>query len=210
MSSQTSFSRDLANDSTLQAFDLGNVGRSHGNGGDAGINYQLGFKRSKEQLLTLSYNYTVNNTQLTAFANVTPRPVNLTGTRIYDTDTDVTAAMLTNPTQIAGIGGETLTVTLELIMEVWVTDSRGGWWAVPTLRQKQGLQVTLVKVVGNIAGDSRLAGHEHLEVTRAHLGRDLVADVNQLSHMRIELRAARIMPQSRYELLACPSLGDLW
>jgi filamentous hemagglutinin family protein len=56
-------------------------------------------------------NYTVNNAQLTAFANVTPRPVNLTGTRIYDTDTDVTAAMLTNPTQIAGIGGETLTVT---------------------------------------------------------------------------------------------------
>jgi len=58
---QSSKSIDLTNDSTLQAFDLNNVGRSHGNGGDAGLNYQLGFKRSKEQLLTFSYNFTVNN-----------------------------------------------------------------------------------------------------------------------------------------------------
>lgn len=58
---QTSFSKDLLNDSTLQAFDLNNTGRSHGSGGDAGINYQLGFKRSKDQLLTISYNFTVNN-----------------------------------------------------------------------------------------------------------------------------------------------------
>ena len=58
---QSSKSTDLTNDSTLQAFDLNDVGRSHGNGGDAGLNYQLGFKRSKEQLLTFSYNFTVNN-----------------------------------------------------------------------------------------------------------------------------------------------------
>jgi filamentous hemagglutinin family protein len=56
-------------------------------------------------------NYTVNNNQLTALANVTPRPVNLTGTRVYDANTDVTAAMLDNPTQVAGIAGETLKVT---------------------------------------------------------------------------------------------------
>jgi len=58
---QSSKSTGLTNDSTLQAFDLNNVGRSHGNGGDAGLNYQLGFKGSKEQLLTFSYNFTVNN-----------------------------------------------------------------------------------------------------------------------------------------------------
>lgn len=57
---QTSLSRDLASDSTLQAFSLTNTGHSHGSGGDAGINYQIGFRHSKEQLLTLSYNYTVN------------------------------------------------------------------------------------------------------------------------------------------------------
>jgi filamentous hemagglutinin family protein len=56
-------------------------------------------------------NYTVKNTTLTALANVTPRPVDLTGTRVYDAGTDVTAAMLTNPTQIAGVNGETLKVT---------------------------------------------------------------------------------------------------
>jgi len=58
---QVSSSKDLTNDSTLQAFDLNTVGRSHGNGGDAGLNYQVGFKRSKDQLLTFSYNFTVNN-----------------------------------------------------------------------------------------------------------------------------------------------------
>jgi outer membrane receptor protein involved in Fe transport len=61
VASQSSSSLDMLNDSTLQAFDLNNVGRSHSNGGDAGINYQLGFKRNKDQLLTFSYNFTVNN-----------------------------------------------------------------------------------------------------------------------------------------------------
>lgn len=61
ISNQSSRSLNLLNDTTLQAFDLNNTGRSHGSGGDAGINYQVGFKRNKDQLLTFSYNFTVNN-----------------------------------------------------------------------------------------------------------------------------------------------------
>jgi len=40
-----------------QAYRLANTGNSQSHGLDLGINYQLGFKRSKDQLLTFSYKY---------------------------------------------------------------------------------------------------------------------------------------------------------
>lgn len=41
----------------LQAYDIFNDNNSHGNGGDASINYQIGFKADKNRLLTFSYRY---------------------------------------------------------------------------------------------------------------------------------------------------------
>ncbi|WP_448702428.1 TonB-dependent receptor domain-containing protein [Mucilaginibacter sp. AW1-3] len=41
----------------LQGYELNNANTGNGNGFDASVNYQLGFKRSKQQLLTLSYRY---------------------------------------------------------------------------------------------------------------------------------------------------------
>ncbi|WP_162618497.1 outer membrane beta-barrel protein [Pedobacter yulinensis] len=52
-------SRLYGTQSTLQqSFDLLNTGRNGWDGMDAGLNYQLGFKRNKEQLLTFSYQLT--------------------------------------------------------------------------------------------------------------------------------------------------------
>ncbi|GAB2705129.1 outer membrane beta-barrel family protein [Mucilaginibacter koreensis] len=48
-------------DTILQRYNNNNFGRSNYNGIDAALNYQLGFKRNKEQLLTLSYKYSVWN-----------------------------------------------------------------------------------------------------------------------------------------------------
>lgn len=42
---------------TLQAYNLGNINNGTGHGLDAAVNYQLGFKRNKAQLLTFSYRY---------------------------------------------------------------------------------------------------------------------------------------------------------
>jgi ferric enterobactin receptor len=49
----------LLNDQTgiLQAYNLGNISNGNGHGTDAAINYQLGFKHNKTQLLTFSYRY---------------------------------------------------------------------------------------------------------------------------------------------------------
>jgi len=41
----------------LQGYNLGNINNGTGNGTDAAINYQRGFKRNKSQLLTFSYRY---------------------------------------------------------------------------------------------------------------------------------------------------------
>jgi len=44
-------------DSIMQGYHLNNVNDAHGSGHDASVNYQLGFKANKNQLLTFSYNY---------------------------------------------------------------------------------------------------------------------------------------------------------
>lgn len=41
----------------LQGYDINNNNNSHGYGGDASVNYQLGFKADKNRLLTFSYRY---------------------------------------------------------------------------------------------------------------------------------------------------------
>ncbi len=41
----------------LQAYDINNDNNGHGQGGDASINYQIGFKMDKTRLLTFSYRY---------------------------------------------------------------------------------------------------------------------------------------------------------
>ncbi|MBS1527159.1 MAG: outer membrane beta-barrel protein [Bacteroidetes bacterium] len=41
----------------MQAYDISNDNNGHGNGGDAAINYQVGFKVDKNRLLTFSYRY---------------------------------------------------------------------------------------------------------------------------------------------------------
>jgi ferric enterobactin receptor len=41
----------------LQGYDIYNNNNSHGQGGDASVNYQLGFKADKNRLLTFSYRY---------------------------------------------------------------------------------------------------------------------------------------------------------
>jgi outer membrane receptor protein involved in Fe transport len=46
-----------------QAYHLVNNGTADGRGTDAGINYQLGFKHNKNQLLTISYKYSVFSNQ---------------------------------------------------------------------------------------------------------------------------------------------------
>lgn len=43
--------------SILQAYDINNNNYGNGNGGDAAVNYQLGFKANKNRLLTFSYRY---------------------------------------------------------------------------------------------------------------------------------------------------------
>jgi outer membrane receptor protein involved in Fe transport len=49
---------------TTLGYDIANMGRGKYNGYDLGLNYQLGFKDKKDQLLTFSYKYTVSdNTQ---------------------------------------------------------------------------------------------------------------------------------------------------
>jgi hypothetical protein len=41
----------------LQAYNINNDNNGHGNGGDASVNYQIGFKADKNRLLTFSYRY---------------------------------------------------------------------------------------------------------------------------------------------------------
>lgn len=44
-------------DGYLQRYDIASEGETHGNGKDVSVNYQLGFKRNKKELLTFSYRY---------------------------------------------------------------------------------------------------------------------------------------------------------
>ena len=56
----------LKNSAVLQQYDLDNTNNGSGNGTDASINYQLGFKADKNRLLTFSYRYfTYGNEQHT-------------------------------------------------------------------------------------------------------------------------------------------------
>ncbi|MEO3408183.1 TonB-dependent receptor [Mucilaginibacter sp. CAU 1740] len=57
---QATTQRD-ANDAITQFYSLFNDGTGQFRGTDVGLNYQLGFKRNKEQLLTLSYKYNYDN-----------------------------------------------------------------------------------------------------------------------------------------------------
>ncbi|WP_284343841.1 YDG domain-containing protein [Dyella mobilis] len=55
-------------------------------------------------------NYTLNNTSTTTTANITPRVLNLTGTRIYDANTDANANLFGTSGVLTGVNGETLTL----------------------------------------------------------------------------------------------------
>ena len=57
-------------------------------------------------------NYVLDNTTAATQANITPREIHLTGTRVYDALTDANAAVFMSGGQLAtGIAGETLVVT---------------------------------------------------------------------------------------------------
>ncbi|RVU01618.1 TonB-dependent receptor [Mucilaginibacter limnophilus] len=84
--------RDGTNAITQQ-YNLMNSGEGDNHGYDFGINYQLGFKRNKEQLLTMSYKYSSNeNSQNTAISseNVMPssRQFNEAGSKEHTTQLD--------------------------------------------------------------------------------------------------------------------------
>ncbi|RYY37691.1 MAG: TonB-dependent receptor [Sphingobacteriaceae bacterium] len=76
-----------------QQYNLINTGEGDNHGYDAGLNYQLGFKRNKEQLLTVSYKYSTNeNTQNTGITSggVMPssRQFNEAGSKEHTTQID--------------------------------------------------------------------------------------------------------------------------
>jgi len=57
-------------------------------------------------------NYVLDNTSATTQANITPREIHLTGSRVYDALTDANAAVFMSGGQLAtGVAGETLVVT---------------------------------------------------------------------------------------------------
>ncbi|WP_250624998.1 YDG domain-containing protein [Pinirhizobacter soli] len=57
-------------------------------------------------------NYVLDNTTAATQANITPREIHLTGTRVYDALTDADAALFMSGGQLAtGVAGETLVVT---------------------------------------------------------------------------------------------------
>ena len=56
-------------------------------------------------------NYTLNNTTASTTADITPAVINLIGTRVYDAATDADASLFTSAGTIAGVNGETLTLS---------------------------------------------------------------------------------------------------
>jgi hypothetical protein len=62
LSNRTSSTTSLqAPDTVLQGFNLNNAAQAHNLGVDLSLNYQLGFKHNKDQLLTFSYQYNTYN-----------------------------------------------------------------------------------------------------------------------------------------------------
>lgn len=57
----------------LQGYEAYNTSKTEGKGWDAAINYQLGFKANKNQLLTLSYRYLSYETNLQSHQNISNR-----------------------------------------------------------------------------------------------------------------------------------------
>jgi len=95
--STTGAASTMIGDSTLERYNQNNSNSSHYQAFDASINYQLGFKRSKDQLLTLSYKYSYSpNEQITnnSFSNAFnyPQPdynqYNNAGTREHTIQVD--------------------------------------------------------------------------------------------------------------------------
>ncbi|MDF3980694.1 YDG domain-containing protein [Luteibacter sp. PPL554] len=56
-------------------------------------------------------NYTFDNTSLSTTANITPRLLNLVGSRVYDSTTTADASSFTNGSIATGVGSETLSLT---------------------------------------------------------------------------------------------------
>src|SRR6202035_5036669 len=55
-------------------------------------------------------NYLLSNTTATTTANITPVVLNLTGTRVYDANTDAAAGLFGSSGVLSGVNGETLTL----------------------------------------------------------------------------------------------------
>src|SRR5947209_2105089 len=70
---------------------------------------------------------------------------------------------------------------------------------------EERLDVPLVQVLGHVLRDYRLAGFEHLQVAFAHLGRDLVADVQQLPKAGVVPPVLRVVAERARELLGRPA-----
>ena len=62
-------------------------------------------------------------------------------------------------------------------------------------REEQRAQMPLIKILSHITGDGGFALAQQPEVTISHLRGHLVADVQQLPNVRIELGALWIVPQ---------------
>jgi filamentous hemagglutinin family protein len=55
-------------------------------------------------------NYLLSNTAATTTADITPKVLNLTGTRVYDANTDAAAGLFGSSGMLTGVNGETLTL----------------------------------------------------------------------------------------------------
>ena len=56
-------------------------------------------------------NYTLNNTSTTTTANITPRILDLSGTRVYDATTSANSSLFSSGGTLNGVNGETLTLS---------------------------------------------------------------------------------------------------
>jgi hypothetical protein len=71
-----------ASNTPTQAYDVLNDGTGNSNGLDLGLNYQLGFKHNKDQLLTVSYKY--SNSDNSQFNNIITTQQNVANYRQYN------------------------------------------------------------------------------------------------------------------------------
>src|ERR1035438_7816573 len=74
--------------------------------------------------------------------------------------------------------------------------------------QKQRLNVASEEVFGHVTRDGFLTRHEHVRVAVSHAGGDLVADMQQLPDVRIEIRICRVVTHGAGVLLRTP-IADL-